>query len=307
MCELKFDSFTEYISAFSTEQGCIDYLEQIRWKGDVRCPFCIAGSPYKFKNSNNYKCSDNRCNKKFNVKIGTIFECTKLPLVKWFQAIYIHTSHKKGISSCQLARDLGITQKSAWFMLHRIRRLYGAKPELLQGVIEVDETFVGGKNKNRHRDKKFTYNQGRSYKDKTPVLGILERGTKRVVTKVVIDTKRVTIEPIVFSHVKRNSTIMSDEWWAYRKMYQRYEHYFIDHGKGQYADGDVHTNTIEGFWSHLKRGIIGIYHNISRKHLQAYCDEFAFRYNTCRSPEYVKILEAFSNMENRVTYQELVG
>lgn len=273
-------SVLDLLEHFKTDEDCIKHLEQLRWSEGKYCPRCFKDNPYCFNNSHQHKCSDPRCGKQFNVKTKSIFEASKISLRKWFLAIYLFSSHKKGISSLQLAKDLSITQKSAWFMLHRIREMYNdTLKEKLSGVIEADETFVGGKNKNRHADKKVKYSQGRSFKDKTPVLGLLDRVNKKVYTFVVKNTSRSEIRPIVRETVASGSTFYSDEWSAYRGLNDEYWHSVVDHSRKEYARGDIHTNTIEGFWSHLKRGIIGIYHYTSRKHLQAYCNEFSFRYN----------------------------
>jgi transposase-like protein len=217
-------------------------------------------------------------------------------------------SSKKGISSYQLAKDLNVTQKSAWFMLQRIRYAMQYKTFMkpLEGTIELDETFVGGKNKNRHFDKKVKYSQGRSFKDKTPVFGMLERGGElRCV--VIPDTKADSIQPIIYNNIKQGSTVYTDEWWAYKGLNNDYIHGVVDHGRGQYKNGDVCTNTIEGFWSHLKRGINGVYHQVSRKHLQKYADEFTFRYNVrdkFLDNQFYVFLSSIN--DKRLTYSNLI-
>lgn len=274
-----FKSIIDLLKAYPTEQSCIEALEYIRWEGIVESPFDINSNVYKCK-GNKYRCKNT--NKYFNVRTGTIFEGTKIPLQQWFIAIYIFSSHKKGISSYQLAKDLNVTQKTGWFMLQRIRYAMEHKTFLktLEGTIEVDETFVGGKNKNRHLDKKVENSQGRSFKDKTPVMGMIQRGGElRCV--VVPDTKADSIQPVIFTNVKPGSTIYSDEWLGYTGINRYYNHEIVDHGRGQYVgETGATTNTMEGFWSQLKRGLNGTYHNnVSRKHLQKYADEFTFRYN----------------------------
>lgn len=303
-----FSSILDLVKAFPTEQSCIDHLEWLIWDNNPVSPFDANSKVYKCTN-NRYKCTST--NKYFNVKTGTIFENTKIPLQQWFMAIYLFTSHKKGISSYQLASDLGITQKTAWFMLHRIRYAMEHENFLkeMEGVIEVDETFVGGKNKNRHWNKKVPQSQGRSFKDKTPVLGMLERGGN-VKTVVVKDTKGDTIKPIIRAKVKKGSIICSDEWHAYNGLNKDYIHEVVDHGRGQYVNAKgATTNSIEGHWSQFKKGIIGIYHNIvSRKHLQKYCFEFDFRYNT-RLNAVKERFDLFLQGTNskRLTYQTLIN
>jgi transposase-like protein len=245
--------------------------------------------------------------KYFNVKTNTIFDNTKLDLQKWFLAIWIVTSHKKGISSLQLGRDLDITQKSAWFMLQRIRKCFGIENNnILDNEVEADETFIGGKNKNRHSDKKVPQSQGRSTKDKTPVAGVVERNGK-LTAKKVENTQMESLTPFVVAMVKQSATLYTDEWLGYNGLKKIYDHSFVKHNAGQYVDGRIHTNTLEGFWSLLKRGIFGIYHSTSRKHLQMYVDEFVFRYNTRKSTSNVRFDLLLSNMENRLTYKQLIG
>lgn len=303
-----FNSILDLIRAFPDEQSCIDHLETIIWDNKPVSPFDKTSTVYK-STKNRYICRNT--NKYFNIKTNTIFEGTKIPLQQWFLAIYLFTSHKKGISSYQLAKDLAITQKTAWFMLQRIRYAMEHKSFLqeMEGVIEADETFVGGKNKNRHKDKKVKNSQGRSFKDKTPVLGLLNReGNVKCV--VIPDTKSETIQPIILSHVKKGSTIYSDEWWAYQGLGKFYNHGVVDHGRGQYVnDSGETTNGIENFWSQFKRGIIGIYHNrVTRKHLQGYANEFTFRFNFRHEATGHRInLFLESTINKRLTYNKLIG
>jgi transposase-like protein len=228
-------------------------------------------------------------------------------LQKWFIAIYLMLSRKKGISSLQLARDIAVTQKTAWYMLHRIRHMVKPKAlrEKLSGLIQIDETFVGGKNKNRPWHKKVKYSQGRSFKDKTPVLGMLD-GNGQILTKVIPNTKAVTLKPIVYQFIEKDSTIVTDEWKAYNGLGNRYNHCIVDHSRSQYVNEcGFTTNGIEGAWSHLKRMIIGIYHQVSRKHLQRYCDEFAYRYNTRTASDENRFIAAFRNVHCRIRYKTL--
>ena len=302
----EFSTILELLEAFPDEQSCIDHLEVIRWDGNVVSPFQEDSKVYNCK-GNRYKCKDT--GKYFNVKTGTLFEDSKIPLRKWFIAIYLLCTHKKGLSSYQLAEDLGVTQKTAWFMSQRIRSGLGLANDSIEpmsGDIEVDETYVGGKNKNRHKDKKVKNSQGRAYIDKTPVFGMVERGGS-LKAVVVPDVKGDTLKPIIYENVYADSTIHSDEWHAYRGLNKYYTHKVVDHGKRQYVDGDAHTNTIEGAWSHLKRAIIGVFHNTSRKHLQKYVDGFVFRYNSrdMSNTEKFNLLLMFCGI--RVTYKNLIG
>lgn len=275
-------SFTE---TFPNEESCIKYFEKLRWKNGVVSPFDSSSKVYKCKN-NKYRCKNT--GKYFDVKTGTVFANTKLPLRYWFYAMFLFLSHKRGVSSCQLSRDLGITQKTAWNMLNKIREYMGAFNGCsLNGEVEIDETFIGGKNKNRHKDKKVEKCQGRSFKDKVPVFGMLQRGGN-VVAKVVSNTKAKTLEPYITEYVQENSIIYTDGW-DYGGLNQNYIQRSVDHGIGFYGtsfvtdDGEfiqISTNGIENAWSHLKRTILGTYFKVSRKHMQKYIDEFTFRFNT---------------------------
>lgn len=274
-----FNSIFDLIRVFPDEQSCIDHLEALRWDGNVSSPFKADSKVYKCKD-NKYKCKSS--GKYFNVRTDTIFEGSKIILQHWFMAIYLFTSNKRGISSYQLARDLDITQKSAWFMLQRIRFAteHDSFMRELEGTVEVDETFVGGKNRNRHKDKKVPLSQGRSFKDKTPVFGAIERGGL-LRAKVIADTKLETIHPLVVEYVKANSNLMSDEWVAYKNMNRHFNHNFVDHNRKQYVNEDgASTNCMENFWSHFKRTILGTYFGVSRRHLQQYVNESVFRFNT---------------------------
>ncbi|MBS5825477.1 MAG: IS1595 family transposase [Clostridium argentinense] len=300
----KFNSLFELFEAFPDEKSCIVYLEQLFWSDEVISPFDETSKVYHLGN-HRYMCKNTQ--KLFNVKIGTIFEGTKLSLRKWFAAIWLLASNKKGISSIQLSRDLGITQKTAWYILQKIRTCFICKNDgQLDGEIECDETFVGGKNKNRHWDKKVKNSQGRSFIDKTPVLGMLQRGGD-VICRVVANTSRHQITPNILKFVKRTATLYTDEWQGYSEVSKMYSHYSVDHGKKQYVDGNVYTNTLEGFWSIFKRGIIGIYHKVSRKHLQLYVNEFVFRYNTRKISESSRFNLLLCNIKYKLTYQKIIA
>lgn len=278
MINQDFNNVLELIQAFPNQQTCIDHLEQLRWNGNVVSPFDATSKVYDCK-GNKYKCKNT--GKYFNVKTNTIFDNTKLPLQKWFLAIWLVTSHKKGISSIQLGKDIGITQKSAWFMLSRIRQCFGIDSDTeLDNEVEVDETFVGGKNKNRHANKKIKATSD----DKAPVLGMVERSGK-LVAKHVPNTMMETLSKEILKNVKETAKLYTDEYTSYARLKRVYDHQTVKHNQHQYVNGRVHTNTIESFWAILKRGIFGIYHFTSKKHLQLYVDEFAFRYNSRNDTE----------------------
>jgi transposase-like protein len=214
----------------------------------------------------------------FSVTVGTIFHKTKLDLQRWFVAISLVLNAKKGISSRQLARDIDVTKDTAWFMQMRIRKAMTEYGKLLEGIIEADETYVGGKNKNRHSDKKTKGGQGRGGEDKTAVAGLLQRNGN-VIAKKVKDVSSKTLKSFINENVEKGSQIMTDEWKSYNGLSMLYGHSVVKHAMGEYVNGCVHTNTLEGFWSLLKRGVIGQYHYVTPKYLNKYIDEFCFRYN----------------------------
>ncbi len=302
MINQDFNTILELIKAFPDEQTCIDHLTELRWNGNVVSPFEANSKVYKCK-GNKYRCKVS--GKYFNVKTATLFDNTKIPLQKWFLAIWLITSHKKGISSVQLATDLGVTQKTAWFMNHRIRNCYGLdKTTKLDGEVEIDETYIGGKNKNRHADKKIANSQGQG--EKAPVLGMLQRGGK-VIAKHLDAVRVETVSPEIVQSVKDTAMIYTDEWAGYKSLDRVYSHLSVKHSMGEYVQGAVHVNSLEGFWSILKRGIVGIYHFTSKKHLQKYVDEFAFRYNTRAHSEASRINLLLANTEHRLTYKALIA
>lgn len=295
--ETTFTGINEFVKRFPDEQSCRDYLSQARWNDKPICPHCGTDRKiYKINNGKLLKCAD--CRKQFTVKIGTIFEDSALSLQKWFMAIYILTSNKKGISSLQLSRNVDVTQKTAWFMLHRIRYAVKTKSfnKPLAGVIECDESYVGGK---------YSGKRGRGSENKTPIFGMIERQGE-VRTMKVQDVKRKTLQGIINQNVAKGSTIMTDEWLAYNGLSKDFTHHRIGHLKKEYVRGGVHTQNIEGFWSLLKRGIVGIYHNVSPKHLDSYCDEFSFRYNSRKVNDSERFTSTLGQCSGRLTYKRLI-
>lgn len=304
MINTNFKSITDLLKAFPDEQTCVNHLEILRWNGNVVSPLDATSKVYNCK-GNKYRCKNT--GKYFNVKTETIFDNTKLGLQKWFLAIYLVTSHKKGISSLQLGRDLDITQKSAWFMLQRIRKCFDIENDnTLDNEFEADETYVGGKNKNRQADNKIENSQGRSSKDKSPVVGKVERGGK-VNAYQVEDVISATFKREIIKNVKENAKLYTDEGLGYKGVSRIYDNSIVKHNQSQYVNGRIHTNIIEGFWSLLKRGIFGIYHFTSKKLLQLYVDEFVFRYNTRNTTIENRINTLLLNFENRLTYKTLTN
>lgn len=300
---MTFKNLQQLFDTFKTEEDCRTYLEQQRWNGNVECPFCGATKVYR--TNRGFKCADKFCAKKFSVTVGTIYENSKVGLRVFFAALYLISSSKKGISSLQLSRQLGITQKSAWFVLHRIREMLKDKaPKKLRNVVEVDETYVGGKNGNRHADKKRKSQGGA---DKTPVLGMVQRHGK-VVAKVVPDTSHETLLPHMVAMVEEGSIMVSDQFYkTYKPILEPYKQVVVKHSDGEYVRGAFHTNTIEGFWALLKRGIFGIYHQVSPKHLQRYVDEFAARYNSREVKDHERFIASLKNCEGRLKYTQLIA
>lgn len=273
---VEFKSLFDLLRAIPDEQSAIDHFTAIRWRNGAFCPLCGSTKVYHFSDKRTHKCGD--CRKRFSIKVGTIFQDTKIPLQKWLMAIWLITSHKKGVASTTLARDVDVTQKTAWFMLHRLRQaaLTGSFNAPLEGEIEVDETYVGGKARNRHKgDPK---NQPGTA-GKTAVIGALERGGE-VAARVIERADTETLDGFVHTHVSPSATLVStDEHAGYRQLGRTYKHRVVRHSAGEYVNGDCHTNGIEGFWALLKRQIVGIHHYISPKHLNRYVGEVTWRFN----------------------------
>ena len=294
-----FASVLQFQKHFDTDEKCRLYLEQQRWGYTPACPHCASTNVGRFKSDVRiFKCRERQCRKKFSVTVGTIYENTKIPLTKWFLATYILTNHSKGISSHQLASWLGITQKSAWFLNHRIREMLTDKaPELLKGIVEVDETYVGGKQTGARRGPA----------DKAVVFGAVERGGKAMIKHVPSSGVRVLI-PEIHKNISPEATIYSDQYGSYKSLKRRgYTHTTVNHSKLEFARGLVHTNTIEGAWAHFKLGIAAIYLGVSVKHLQLYCSEFEYRYNTKEMTDYERFTSWFGNCRGRVTYKKLIA
>lgn len=300
---IKLTSLFNLSEAFPTEESCLEYLEKYFWNNVPVSPFDASSKVYNY---GNYKYRCKNTGKNFTVRTHSLFHGSKLSLRKWFMAIWLIANHKKGISSTQLATEIGVRQATAWHILHRIRSCFFCENNhQLDGKVELDETYVGGKNHNRHRNKKVKNSQGRSCKDKTPVLGMLQRDGK-VVCRVVKNVSKKSLTAPILLHVKRTATLYTDEYNGYNVVGKIYERKIVCHGKGQYVDGDAYTNTIEGFWSQVKRGIIGIYHKTSRKHLHRYINEFVFRYNTKDLSSVERFNLLLCNINYRTTYQDLI-
>lgn len=299
-----FKSILEFQNHFNSDEKCRLYLEQERWNGTPCCPFCGSVKATRLKDNKRFQCNEKECRKQFSVTVGTVAENTKIPLTKWFLAMYILSNHSKGISSLQLASWLGVTQKTAWFLNHRIREmLTDNEPELLNEIVEIDETYIGGKESNKHKSKRIT--KGGAV-GKAMVLGAIQRKGK-VFTKVIAETTIENVTKVINENVDTNALIITDEHKAYNKVKENYLHEKINHRSKEYVRSHVHTNTIEGYWNVLKKQIVGIHHFVSPKHLQRYCNENAYRYNNRQLPQDAKFTQSIAGINGRLKYKQLIG
>lgn len=267
-------------SDFPNDKACLDFIFKNRWPKGLTCPNCEKKDFYPVKGRKSYAC---KCGYQVSPTEGTIFHKSSTPLTLWFHAIFLMSQSKNGVAAKELERQLGVTYKCAWRMAKQIRLLMTDDDSPLGGneIVELDETYVGGKAKGK---------RGRGAAKKTPVFGAVERSGK-LKTKVVLNVRKLTLMPLIKDMVEDNSVIVTDESNSYNDVKKLgYLHESINHSNGQYVDGDVHTNTIEGFWSQFKRSVHGTYHSVSRKHLQLYLDEFSFRYSHRKSDVALPVL-----------------
>jgi len=271
-------SLQEAILNFADFENCKAFMLGLRWPdGVVKCPRCGSEKVFWIGKERVWKCYGKHDHAKFSLKTGTVMEDSAIGIDKWLAGLWLVVNCKNGISSCEIARDLHITQKSAWFLNHRIRyALHEGSFDKLSGEVEVDETFIGGKARNMHVDKRERRITGTGGKDKTAVMGIMERGG-RVRVKVVPNRRKKALQAEVREHVAAGSALYSDALKSYDGLAQDYAHQVIDHAE-KYVDGKVHTNSLENFWSLLKRGINGTYVSVEPFHLFRYLDEQVFRF-----------------------------
>jgi len=271
------------IQFFADYDNCRKFMVAVRWLDEVvRCPYCNSEKVTYLAKARLYRCYGDHPKQKFSLKVGTVFEDSPIPLEKWLPAVWLVVNCKNGISSYELHRALGVTQKSAWFMLHRIRLAMQSKSFSKIGgsgsEVEVDETFIGGKARNMHKSKKIGKGfEKRGITGKTVVMGILERGGK-ITTRIIQERSVETLLGHVRSSVEDGAAVYTDEWKAYWGLNEQYAHQIINHAE-KYVDGRVHTNGLENFWSLLKRGLGGTYVSVEPFHLFRYLDEQVFRYN----------------------------
>jgi transposase-like protein len=303
------ETLTGAIRYFGDADKCHEFMAAMRWPTGVHCPRCGSERigklvlPRRIWNCRN-------CRKQFTVKVGTIFEDSPLGLEKWLPATWLIVNAKNGISSCELARSLGVTQKTGWFMLHRIRlAMQDGSIEKMKGRVEADETYIGGLARNMHKSKKKHLGTGGL--GKAAVMGLLERNSpereSRVRCKVVSNVRRPQLDSAVRENVEKGSEVITDAFSSYAKLNDEFVHQVIDHAES-YAQGHVHTNGLENFWSLLKRGIKGTYVSVEPFHLFRYLDEQAFRFNERKDDDKGRFLKAIASFAGkRLMYSKLIG
>lgn len=325
-------SLQQAIQYFSDEQTCIDAVSAMRWPDGAHCPHCWTPggdkgrNPYYLKTQKRWKCRD--CRRQFSVKVGSIFEDSPILLQKWLPALWMLVSDKNGISSWELSRAIDVSQKTAWFMLHRLRLALKTEAHVFKmggkesGGVEVDETFVGGKMKNMHKDRrealqrksndKPNYESTERFPGKTAVFGMLDRNERKIRAMVVPNVKRETLQNAVLDNIRYGSNVYSDDAVPYDRLKEKYVHEVVNHAE-EYVRGLVHTNGLENFWSLLKRSLRGTYVAVEPFHLSRYVDEQAFRFNNRATKENPlndadRFLLALSQVSNkRLTFKELTG
>jgi len=271
-------TIVEVIEKFGNQQSCYEHLEMVRWGGIPLCPYCGASNSSKKAGSNRHLC--HQCNNSFSVLVGTVMESTKLPLNKWFVAIVLIVNAKKGISSLQLSRDIGVNKNTALYLQKRIRWAMSSLDNFLSGIVEVDESYVGGSLTNKHKADKEKNNMDKcGMTHRQVVLGMLQRPNKVVAIKIE-KADSATIRPILKDYIDGESTVVTDGFGAYRNLHNSHsKHVVLNHSKDEYTKGIYNTSRLDNFWMMAKRAIVGQYHKISDKHLQLYLNELSFKAN----------------------------
>jgi transposase-like protein len=300
----QFKTLTDLMIAFRDPQTAIDHFKAIRWPNGPVCPYCASTKAYTLSRKNMHRCAG--CRRNFSVTVGTIFEDTKLPLNVWFGAIWLITNHPKGIASTTLAKDLGITQKSAWFVLHRLRHAARTRSfnRPMTGQVEIDETYVGGKAINRHKSRSGT--KGGS-SDKTPVIGAVERDGEVVAKVLPVANKRTMVEFVKDTVDPEAEMLATDAHPVYQRLEGYPNHQIVNHQAGEYRKGDAHTNSIESVWALLKRQIVGTHHWVSAKHLQKYVQEMTWRLNRRSMTAQERMNALFECVAGPLPYRVLIS
>lgn len=308
-----FTNLLELIKSMPDEATCRKYVAEQRWGvGRVVCPYCNNEKAYVIEGGKRYKCAAKTCHKKFSVTVGTFMEASNIPLTKWLAAIYLVTSSKKGISSYTLGRQLGIAQKNSWFMMHRIREVLKPQTnEILSGVVEIDETYLAKKYRSPYKglppDEVERLTNERKFENKGAAIGLIQRNGKAII-KAIDSINKQNVKDIVTKHVATENTMLyTDESNLYKFTLRDYNRQTVCHSKGEWANNDCHINTVEGLWAIMKRGLYGIYHKASPKHLQAFCDEFCFRYNTRKITDSQRFVLSLEGITGRLTYKQLIS
>jgi transposase len=289
-------TINEFDQQFPDDRACLDFIFKARWPDGGKCKCGKSDCFHPVQNRRTYACA--WCATQISPTAGTIFHKSETSLKKWFFAMFLMASSKNGVAAKELERQLGVTYKTAHRMGHKIRELMQSGGNMLTGVVEADETFIGGLAKNMHRKKREAKIKGTGGIGKIPVIGILERGGN-VQAKVVADVTSKSILPNIIANVEKGATVCTDEWCSYNALAKSgFKHARVSHSRKEYVRNGVHTNSIEGFWSQLKRSINGTFHHVSPQHLQSYVNEFVYRYNLRRSE-----IPIFEDLSGRVAEQ----